>query len=171
MGREHSIQINLRSPAATTGLAATIAPLLRAGDTILLSGETGAGKTHFARAVIQARQASDGAFEDVPSPTYTLVQTYFAENCEIWHADLYRLSNHDDIAELGLNDAFDDAICLIEWPDRLGSLCPADALLVHFSLSDKAGFRAAEISWNTRRWSDIMDVIRPGDQKDAETSK
>ena len=70
--------------------------------------------------------------EDVPSPTFTLVQTYQAD-VEIWHADLYRLSHMDEVAELGLEEAFDSAICLIEWPDRLGSAAPKSAIRLALS--------------------------------------
>lgn len=111
--------------AATSALAGRVAPLLRAGDTILLEGDIGAGKTAFARALIRARL---GREEDVPSPTFTLVQTYDDPEAEIWHCDLYRLTNPDEILELGLDAAFEDGICLIEWPDRLGTAAPTSAL-------------------------------------------
>jgi tRNA threonylcarbamoyladenosine biosynthesis protein TsaE len=114
----------------TANWAAKIAPLLRAGDTILLSGEIGAGKSAFARALIRARLAR---MEDVPSPTFTIVQTYQADDVEIWHCDLYRLTHPDEAYELGLEDAFKSAICLVEWPDRLGDEPPEDALSIAFS--------------------------------------
>lgn len=91
------------------------------GDVVLLEGAVGAGKTHLARALIHAVLLQD---EDVPSPTFTLVQTYDTRNGTLWHSDLYRLSSTFEIEELGLIDAFADAICLIEWPDRLGELTP-----------------------------------------------
>ena len=86
------IIIELPTGAATTALAERLAPRLGPGDTLLLSGPIGAGKTHFARALIKARLRAAGRDEDVPSPTFTLVQTYDDGICEIWHADLYRLT-------------------------------------------------------------------------------
>ncbi len=123
----------LPDDAATTALAELLALHLRPGDTLLLSGGIGAGKTHLARAFIQAKL---GRAEDVPSPTFTLVQTYEAADCEIWHADLYRLSHPDEVLELGLESAFQTAICLIEWPDRLGDLAPPFALRLALSISE-----------------------------------
>ncbi len=121
-------RITLQSEAETIALARRIAPLLGPGDTLALSGEIGAGKSVFARAAIQTRLAALGLVEEVPSPTYTLVQTYEAGALEIWHADLYRLAEPDEGRELGLEAAFDHALCLIEWPERAGSLIPPTAL-------------------------------------------
>ncbi|NEY90326.1 tRNA (adenosine(37)-N6)-threonylcarbamoyltransferase complex ATPase subunit type 1 TsaE [Tabrizicola oligotrophica] len=112
----------------TDRLGRWFAPRLGPGDCLLLEGPIGSGKSQFARALIQARL---GRAEDVPSPTFTLVQTYHAD-VEIWHADLYRLSHPDEVLELGLDAAFDTAICLIEWPDRLGSHAPPQALRLCF---------------------------------------
>ncbi|MBU2358149.1 MAG: tRNA (adenosine(37)-N6)-threonylcarbamoyltransferase complex ATPase subunit type 1 TsaE [Alphaproteobacteria bacterium] len=125
--------IHLADEAATTAVARQIAPRLRAGDTLLLEGPIGAGKTTFARALIRARLGQPE--EDVPSPTFTLVQTYQADDVEIWHCDLYRLLDSQDVLELGLDDAFATAICLIEWPDRLGADRPAEALVCAFAAS------------------------------------
>lgn len=118
---------------ATDQLAQEVAARLKAGDVLLLSGPIGAGKTHFARALIRACL---GAATEVPSPTFTLVQTYEGEALEIWHADLYRLSHPDEITELGLEAAFSTAACLIEWPERLGDLAPKDALLLTFQVEE-----------------------------------
>lgn len=120
--------LTLPDAAATAALAHCLAPILAAGDCILLSGDIGAGKTHFARAVISARLAAVGRSEDIPSPTFTLVQTYEADGTDIWHADLYRLSGPGEVWELGLDQAFESAVCLVEWPDRLGDHAPDDAL-------------------------------------------
>lgn len=114
-------------------MSAVLAP----GDVLLLTGAIGAGKTHFARALIQHLQAAHDLAEDVPSPTFTLVQTYEAGDLEIWHADLYRLTHPDEVLELGLDDAFETALCLVEWPDRLGDLTPPDALHLAFHAEDE----------------------------------
>ncbi|ADO43843.1 tRNA (adenosine(37)-N6)-threonylcarbamoyltransferase complex ATPase subunit type 1 TsaE [Ketogulonicigenium vulgare] len=128
------LTILLSSEAETATLAARLAPRLAAGDILLLNGQIGAGKSFFSRALIRARLGNPT--EDVPSPTFTLVQTYEAD-VPIWHCDLYRLTHPDEVIELGLTDAFDTAICLIEWPDRLGSMTPASALTLDFiALSD-----------------------------------
>lgn len=119
------LSLSLTSEEETARLGAVLATLLRPGDTVLLEGPIGAGKTHLARALIQTRL---GHAEDVPSPTFTLIQTYETPEAEIWHADLYRLTHPDEALELGLEAAFDTAICLVEWPDRLGAQAPPDAL-------------------------------------------
>lgn len=111
----------LPDDAATNHLARQFAHHAYPGMVLLLEGGIGAGKTHFARAFIRERL---GAEIDVPSPTYTLVQTYEDNAGDIWHADLYRLGHPDEVAELGLVSAFETAICLIEWPDRLGNQIP-----------------------------------------------
>lgn len=139
------ISIFLASEEATTHLARQIAPALRAGDVLLLEGPIGAGKTHFCRALIRARL---GVVEEVPSPSFTLVQIYEAPDVEIWHADLYRLSHSDEITELGLDEAFDSALCLVEWPDRLGALKPPGAIAL--SLSAEGDGRRAEFLFTGR---------------------
>lgn len=127
--RLHQTHI-LPDPDATAAFAVQLGSRLTAGDTLLLQGDIGAGKTTFARALIQSRL---GRMEDVPSPTFTLVQTYSAPDVEIWHCDLYRLGDPQEIAELGLEDAFREAICLIEWPDKLGEMSPPGALTLTFA--------------------------------------
>jgi tRNA threonylcarbamoyladenosine biosynthesis protein TsaE len=141
----------LPTEAATQALAACIAPHLRAGDTLLLDGGIGAGKTAFARALIRA--CTDNPAEDVPSPTFTLVQNYATHGPDIWHADLYRLSHPDEALELGLAEAMDTAICLIEWPDRLGTLAPPDALTLRFEATPEGPHRvwlSGPADWSTR---------------------
>lgn len=130
--------LHLDGPAATEALGARLAARLRVGDTVLLSGPVGAGKSHLARAVLRTWLGPEA---EVPSPTYTLVQTYAAPPGEVWHADLYRLSSADELMELGLEAALGRDICLVEWPERLGRLAPADALRLRLS-EDGAGRRA-----------------------------
>lgn len=125
--------LTLSSPENTAQIAAAIAPFLGAGDTLLLEGGIGAGKTLFCRALIQALLPTP---EDIPSPTFTLVQTYETPKFPIWHCDLYRLTHPDEAWELGLEEAFETALCLIEWPDRLGQEAPDTALTLSFEASD-----------------------------------
>lgn len=139
----------------TARLARQIAPVLRAGDTLLLEGDIGAGKTHFARALIGALQDVP---EDVPSPTFTLIQTYDTGAGPVWHADLYRLTSPDEIVETGLLEAMGEAICLIEWPDRLGPDSPARGLTLHFAMA--ADEDAREISASSgapEHWADRLE--------------
>jgi tRNA threonylcarbamoyladenosine biosynthesis protein TsaE len=144
MDQGAAIYIFLPSEEETTALGAWFSARLQAGDTVLLSGPIGAGKSHFARAFIRARL---GRAEDVPSPSFTLVQTYQAD-VEIWHSDLYRLSHPDEVLELGLEDAFATAICLVEWPDRLGKFVPKQAISINFASEAKG--RMAKISFADR---------------------
>lgn len=122
-----SLTLDLPTETETARLGARLAGLAQPGDAILLEGPIGAGKSSLARAFIRARL---GREEDVPSPTFTLVQVYDADGVEIWHADLYRLTHPDEVWELGLDAAFDTAITLVEWPDRLGRHLPPDALRI-----------------------------------------
>lgn len=132
----------------TARFATALAAKAGAGDVILLQGDVGAGKTHFARAFIQSLLAVP---EDIPSPTFTLVQTYDTSDAEIWHADLYRLTSVQEIEELGLVDAFETAICLIEWPDRLAGLAPLDALLIDLSQGPD-DTRLMDAHWTDQKW-------------------
>lgn len=156
-------QTSLRSPEATARFAALLADRLGPGDILCLDGDLGAGKTHFARALIQHLQAADGRVEDVPSPTFTLVQIYEAAGQEIWHADLYRLGDPQEVDELGLTDAFDTAICLVEWPDRLGEEMPARALWASLRMipgEDDA--RALTLSsGRPELWADRLSALVP----------
>lgn len=148
--------VSLESPEATSYLAQTLAPRLRAGDALLLAGEIGAGKSHFARALIAARLDATGQQEDIPSPTYTLVQTYQAGDLAVWHCDLYRLSEPDEAVELGLLEAFDSALCLVEWPERMGDLAPASAAHLRFAPGAGADQRVLEITGGSDRLAHIL---------------
>src|SRR6056297_3692445 len=154
-------EIPLPGPAATEALGTRLAALLRAGDTVLLSGPIGAGKSHLARAILQARMRREGApVEDVPSPTYTLVQPYALPGGEVWHADLYRLSGPEEAVELGLDTAFGTVLCLVEWPDRLGDLAPAEALRI--ALAPEGEGRRATLCARDPRWATIVSRAADG---------
>lgn len=135
-----TLTLTLPDDAATDALARLFAAHLHAGDCVALHGPIGAGKSHFARAFIRAHL---GRMEDVPSPTFTLVQTY-GDAPEVWHADLYRLSHPDEVLELGLEQALVQAICLIEWPERMGAALPACA--IHLRLSMQGDGRLATVT-------------------------
>jgi tRNA threonylcarbamoyl adenosine modification protein YjeE len=104
-----------------TYLAGTLAQDAPWPGLILLEGGLGAGKTTFAKAFINALSETP---VDVVSPTFTLVQTYDTKKGPLFHADLYRLKVPEEVEELGLLEAFSSAICLVEWPDRLGPFLP-----------------------------------------------
>lgn len=155
----HRHEIRLSNEAATIEVAAELGKHLSPGDTVLLSGEIGAGKTAFARALIQSRMRAYGTIEDVPSPTFTIVQPYSVGDAEIWHADLYRLGDSSEIAELGLDMAIETAICLIEWPDRLGELLPIAALSVCLSTTGDMDQRILSFSWSDPKWPNKLGGI------------
>ena len=106
-------------------LAVRLSSLLKAGDVVTLQGDLGAGKTYFARALINALSEVE---VEVPSPTFTLVQVYDSVTPEIWHFDLYRLEEESEILELGWEEARRQGVALVEWPERLGTLLPKDRL-------------------------------------------
>jgi tRNA threonylcarbamoyladenosine biosynthesis protein TsaE len=145
------IVIDLPSEAATATLARYLAAIARTGDIIALAGDLGAGKTAFARAFIRARRTAD---EEVPSPTFTLVQTYPDADTSIWHFDLYRLTRADEAWELGIEEAFACGISLIEWPDRLGRLLPPHRLEITLEFGWRPEARRALIDgdadWRAR---------------------
>lgn len=145
--------VYLPSPDATADCARKIGAALRTGDVILLEGSIGAGKTHFARALIQSLLDIP---EDVPSPTFTIVQVYETEQGALWHADLYRLTSTFELEEIGLSQAFSDAICLVEWPDRLGEEAPGSALKLVFSTADDDNARQLTAEWTDPKWTRIV---------------
>lgn len=135
--------LDLADEAATAQLAARIAGLVRVRDTIALRGPLGSGKTSFARAFIRARGTGT---EEVPSPTFTLVETYqFADQPPIWHFDLYRLAAAADVYELGIEEAWSEGITLIEWPERIAALLPAERLDIAFEQGAVSSARRATV--------------------------
>ena len=139
---------------ATAELAAEIASLAEDGDVIALSGELGTGKTTFARAFLREW----GVQEEIPSPTFTLVQTYELEAGTVWHFDLYRLENPDDALELDIEDAFTEGISLIEWPERLGAYLPWERLDLRFAIGEREDVRRVEIE-GTDEWADRLKEL------------
>lgn len=97
--------------------------------------------------------------EDVPSPTFTLVQTYDTPTLTIWHADLYRLTHTDELYELGLDAAFDTDVCLIEWPDLLADLTPKDALHVSLTVTGDQT-RQLSLAWENPKWDSVVSDIQ-----------
>lgn len=146
----------LADATETDAFAAELADILSAGDCVLLSGELGAGKSHLARAVIQTLQSRFGQPEDVPSPTYTIVQTYAAGDLSILHADLYRIADASELDELGIEEAFETSLCLIEWPDRIEAF-PPGALDVH--LSSEGDGRRVRLRGDAAVWTPRLTAL------------
>jgi N-acetylmuramate 1-kinase len=138
---------------ALAALAAEVAAEARAGDLIALRGPLGVGKTTFARAFIRAL----GCDEEVPSPTFTLVQTYALAPCPVWHYDLYRLEQAEELWELGIEDALAEGIVLMEWPERAEALLPDARIDIDLSFSE-AGRRLTVCRRQTRA-AQIRDFL------------
>lgn len=142
----------LADEAATRRLGEAVARALRPGDAVCLTGPLGAGKSTLARALVRALTTPD---EEVPSPTFTLVQFYEGERLGVAHFDLYRLSSPDEAYEIGLDEALDDGAAVIEWPERLEDRLPPDRLDIQFELADEAGARRVTLTphgaWEGRR--------------------
>ena len=139
----------LRSLKATQQLAQSVASISIPGDVIKLKGPIGVGKTVFARAILR----SLGCQEEIPSPTFTLVQTYQLSKLTVWHFDLFRLKHPDEIYELGLEEATLNGLTLIEWPERIAFFSPKHHAEITFSF-DPHGDRIATLkgygNWNKR---------------------
>lgn len=129
-------QLTLNTLADTEKLAAELAKVAERGDVILLKGDLGAGKTAFSRAFIRAFLGQD---VNVTSPTFTLLQVYEQEGkAPVWHYDLYRIEAEEELAELALEDAFDYAVTVIEWPEIAESELPQECLEITFSYANAA---------------------------------
>lgn len=142
----------LPDETATARLGEAIARVLRPGETVCLSGPLGAGKSTMARALIRSLTTPD---EDVPSPTFTLVQFYEGPRLKVAHFDLYRLNDPDEAYEIGLDEALDEGAALIEWPERLQGRLPADRLDVEIALAGETEGRRVRMTphgaWEGRR--------------------
>ncbi|WP_442677913.1 tRNA (adenosine(37)-N6)-threonylcarbamoyltransferase complex ATPase subunit type 1 TsaE [Sphingomonas sp. ASY06-1R] len=143
--------MSLADAAATDRLGTALAGVLQAGDVVALSGPLGAGKTSLARGVL----ATLGLQEEAPSPSFSLVIAYEPPEVRfpLWHVDLYRIEDPDELAELGLDDARSDTALLIEWPERMGAMLWGDALRLTVEPDPNGGRRltwAAPAAWEMR---------------------
>ncbi|MDG1859575.1 MAG: tRNA (adenosine(37)-N6)-threonylcarbamoyltransferase complex ATPase subunit type 1 TsaE [Emcibacteraceae bacterium] len=139
----------LEDLSASKALAAQLASLFEIGDIITFEGNLGTGKTEFCRAIIH----SLGFDEDVPSPTFSLLQTYEPalddqDTVSIWHLDLYRLEKPEDVFELGIEDGFDTAVTLIEWPDKMEKHLPDGHLKIKLAMGEGDGQRKITFDGN-----------------------
>ena len=135
--------IPLVNQSETEQIAQKLSALLQAGDVIALWGDLGAGKSTLSRAMVQSLCGSD---TNVPSPTFTLVQTYDVGEFDLWHMDMYRLNEPDEAYELGIEDAFATSCCLIEWPDKLGYILPQKRIDIVMAYDTDNGDNARTIS-------------------------
>lgn len=141
----------------TAGLAAMIAKQCGAGDCILLSGDLGVGKTHFARAFIRALSSMQ---EEVLSPTFTLAQTYVAHSgIPIWHFDLYRMEDAEEAQEIGVEEALRNGISLIEWPHIIRDMLPQTALDIRMAYGKHPQQRSIIIKSDHVRWQGCLESI------------
>lgn len=143
--------LEIANEEAMMALGARLAGQARPGDVITLRGDLGAGKTVLARGFVRAACSAEGeppeSF-DVPSPTFTLVQVYEGADFSVWHFDLYRIEKVEEIWELGFEEALDDGVCLIEWPENAAAALPDERL---------------DLVLNTREGSGVRDVtLKPG---------
>lgn len=143
----------LKSPDDTLKYARYLASVAKKGDVILLSGELGAGKSLFARAFIHAYTKHD---THVQSPTFPLVQIYEQGEYSIWHCDLYRLKSPEETLELGLEEAYTQAITLIEWPERLGPYKPKSYLHLVFTFEENPIERTLKILPHGTDWAERL---------------
>lgn len=157
VGGPAGIVTGVEDEAGTAKIAAAVASVVRPGDVIALKGDLGAGKTSFARSLIRALTTAE---QDVPSPTFTLVQTYDSTAGTIWHLDLYRLESEEETWELGIEEAFATGISVIEWPERLGRLMPKDHLTVTLRQDPEGPSDRRSISIEaTPAWRERLETV------------
>lgn len=136
----------------TLAFATRLSQLLQPGDVLLFQGDLGAGKSTLIRKMIQTLAGEE---VEVPSPTFTLVQTYDVPGMELWHFDLYRLEDPEEVHELGIEDAFHQGVSFIEWPERLGYLTPNETLTIHITHGDDPNERHITLK-PSGKWADRL---------------
>lgn len=147
---DFNVILDIATETETVALAEDLAAVLRPGDAVALVGDLGAGKSTLARALIRALADDDGL--EVPSPTFTLVQSYDLPRLTLAHFDLYRLSDADELDELGFDEALADGAVLVEWPDRAGDRLPDDALIVVIEPGATPEARRVRLDGPAARW-------------------
>lgn len=147
------IKRTLHSEKETQSLASSLANQSRIGDVIYLKGTLGMGKSTFARAFI--RHLASNPRLEVPSPTFTLLQSYTDLSLPVWHFDLYRLESPEEIEELGLDEALSTAVSLIEWPERLGRMTFSNTLTLTLTTGNTSDDRDVILSGDAS-WSDRL---------------
>ncbi len=159
MSEPQTFLVSLGNEAATANLMADLALLIGAGDVITLSGDLGAGKTAAARAMIRYLAGDDSL--DVPSPTFTLVQSYDLPSFQLLHADLYRINDPRELEELDLSPLPEGVVALIEWPERAGSWLPNAYLLVEIVSvgSDRRSFAFQPVG-EIAAWAELKDLLK-----------
>tara|TARA_A100001011_G_C14265599_1_gene824513 strand:- start:418 stop:927 length:510 start_codon:yes stop_codon:yes gene_type:complete len=162
---ENKISFYNMTPKKTLGLSRLFARLLRASDSVLLFGEIGSGKSFFARGVIQSMMINQSIrVQEVPSPTFTIVQTYDFLFPSVWHIDLYRISDINEIFELDLEHGLENGICLIEWPGKMSSLTPKRNISITFKSAElNHEMRTIIIELNGVGWKHVSDGITKRD--------
>ena len=154
---------NCKTEEETKKLAAALSQITEKGDVWALFGTLGMGKSVFARAFIKALT---GAAE-VPSPTFTLVQTYSAPDFDIFHYDLYRLKSPEEIWELNIEEAMYNNVCLIEWPEKMGAYLPRNVFRINIK-QDKNNGRLVEIIVGAE--DKIRRIARCGRKPDGQSA-
>ena len=148
------LDLTLAGPAVTTRLGLCLSGLLRAGDVVALSGPLGAGKSVLARGIVPALSPHEA------SPSFTLVQTYQPiDGPPVMHFDLYRLEAPEEALDLGIEDAFVDAVCLVEWPERLGPWLPRNALRITLEPDPSAPERRVARLSGGARWQQQLGKL------------
>jgi len=145
--------LHVTDEATTHAVAANIAKACMIGDCLLLQGDLGAGKTAFARGFIQSLIPHT----EVTSPTFNLVQTYETAHGSLWHFDLYRLKSPAEIEEIGLDEALETAITLIEWPDIARNYWPINALTIHLQPNRQS--RTITLCGSAMRWKTLIHSL------------